>query len=150
MLGADIERIENDDQVTGKLCETFVAGELLRHASWSEQQPRLYHYQRDREDVDLVLENNRGEIVGVEVKAAATLRSSDWKWLKKLADARGDSFQRRASSSMQASRRFRWAGSGPSPTAACGRSRAASRRSQIPKPPGRNSETVVGDITQRL
>ena len=60
LLGAGIERIEDDDQVTGKLCETFVAGELLRHASWSEQQPRLYHYQRDREDVDLVLENNRG------------------------------------------------------------------------------------------
>ncbi len=92
LLGAGIERIEDDDQVTGKLCETFVAGELLRHASWSEQQPRLYHYQRDREDVDLVLENNRGQIVGVEVKAAATLRAGDWKWLAKLANARGDGF----------------------------------------------------------
>jgi predicted AAA+ superfamily ATPase len=92
LLGASIERIKNDDQVTGKLCETFVAGELLRHASWSQEQPRLFHYQRDREDVDLVLENNRGQVVGVEVKAAATLRRSDWKWLAKLADARGDSF----------------------------------------------------------
>jgi predicted AAA+ superfamily ATPase len=93
LLGADTTRIEGDDQVTGKLCETFVAGELLRHASWSEQQPRLFHYQRDREDVDLVLENNRGEVAAVEVKAAATLRSSDWKWLKKLANARGESFR---------------------------------------------------------
>jgi predicted AAA+ superfamily ATPase len=93
LLGADTERIETDDQVTGKLCETFVVGELLRHASWSEQQPRLYHYQRDREDVDVVLENNRGEVVGVEVKAAATLRASDWKWLKKLAESRGDLFK---------------------------------------------------------
>ena len=92
LLGAGIERIEDDDQVTGKLCETFVAGELLRHASWSDQQPRLYHYQRDREDVDLVLENNRGQIVGVEVKASATLRANDWKWLAKLAEARGDAF----------------------------------------------------------
>jgi predicted AAA+ superfamily ATPase len=93
LLGADTERIANDDQVTGKLCETFVAGELLRHASWSEQRPRLYHYQRDREDVDLVLENNRGDVVGVEVKAAATLRATDWKWLKKLAEARGEAFK---------------------------------------------------------
>lgn len=93
LLGADMERIENDDQVTGKLCETFVVGELLRHASWSEQQPRLYHYQRDREDVDVVLENNRGDVVGVEVKAAATLRAADWKWLKKLAESRGDTFK---------------------------------------------------------
>jgi uncharacterized protein len=29
----------------------------------------------------------------VEVKAAATLRSGDWKWLEKLADARGESFR---------------------------------------------------------
>jgi predicted AAA+ superfamily ATPase len=93
LLGADVTRIESDDQVTGKLCETFVAGELLRHSAWSEQQPRLFHYQRDHEDVDLVLENNRGEVAAVEVKAAATLRSSDWKWLKKLADARADSFR---------------------------------------------------------
>jgi predicted AAA+ superfamily ATPase len=93
LLGANQEGIENDDQITGKLCETFVVGELLRHVSWSEQQPRLHHYQRDREDVDVVLENNRGEVVGVEVKAAATLRATDWKWLRKLADARGETFK---------------------------------------------------------
>ena len=39
-----------------------------------------------------MFENNRGQIVGVEVKAAATLRSGDWKWLAKLADARGNAF----------------------------------------------------------
>jgi predicted AAA+ superfamily ATPase len=93
LLGADTNRVEGDDQVTGKLCETFVAGELLRHASWSEQQPRIFHYQRDREDVDLVLENNRGEIAAIEVKASATLRSGDWRWLKKLADSREERFR---------------------------------------------------------
>lgn len=93
LLGANTTRVDDDDQVTGKLCETFVAGELLRHASWSEQQPRLFHYQREREDVDFVLENNRGDVAAVEVKAAATLRAGDWRWLKKLADARGESFR---------------------------------------------------------
>ena len=93
LLGADADRIATDDQVTGKLCETFVVGELMRYASWSKQQPRIFHYQRDREDVDVILENNRGEVVGVEVKAAASLRQSDWKWLRKLADARGESFR---------------------------------------------------------
>jgi hypothetical protein len=37
-----------------------------------------------------VLENDRGEIAAVEVKAAATLRARDRRWLKKLADAQGD------------------------------------------------------------
>ena len=106
LLGADAQRIGHDDQVTGKLCETFVVGELLRHASWSEQQPRVYHYHRDREDVDVVLENNRGEVVGVEVKAAATLRATDWKWLKKLADSPREQLQGRRRRSTPASRPF--------------------------------------------
>jgi predicted AAA+ superfamily ATPase len=93
LLGADARRIGEDDQVTGKICETFVASELVKHASWSEQQPRLFHYQRDREDVDLILENNRGEIVGVEVKAKATLAARDWRWLKRLSEARESRFK---------------------------------------------------------
>jgi predicted AAA+ superfamily ATPase len=46
-----------------------------------------------REDVDVVMENNRGEVVGVEVKAATTLRATAWKWLKKLADNRAEDFK---------------------------------------------------------
>ena len=124
LLGADVERIEDDDQITGKLCETFVAGELLRHASWSEQQPRLYHYQRDREDVDLVLENNRGRD---RRRRGQGRRDASRRRLEVAHEARGRS-----------RRRFRPAivvyageqtiplgrnGSGPSRTAACGRSR---------------------------
>ena len=37
LLGADERRVEDDDQVTGKVCETFVAGELLKHASWADR-----------------------------------------------------------------------------------------------------------------
>ena len=90
-----------------------------------------------------ILENNRGEVVGVEVKAAATLRASDWKWLKKLADDARRELQGRASSSTQASRPSRSARAcGPCRTAGSGREQSRSRPSQIPKPPGRNSETV--------
>jgi hypothetical protein len=55
--------VEDDDQVTGKVCETFVAAELLKRASW--------------EDVDLVLESRRGDIAAVEVKARATITRKD-------------------------------------------------------------------------
>jgi predicted AAA+ superfamily ATPase len=93
LLGADVERIEQDDQVTGKLCETLVAVELLKHASWAQRETRLYHYQRDREDVDLVLEDRAGNVAAVEVKASATLTAKDWKWLTALRDARGKRFK---------------------------------------------------------
>jgi uncharacterized protein len=93
LLGADERRVEGDDQVTGKICETFVAAEIMKHASWAEDQIRVYHYQRDREDVDLVLENRRGEIAGVEVKARASVNQKDSRWLRKLRDVRGSQFK---------------------------------------------------------
>ncbi len=93
LLGADIERIGRDDQVTGKACETLVAVELLKHTTWAEQSVRAYHYQRERQDIDFVLETRAGDLAVVEVKAKASLRSSDWKWLAALRDARGDRFK---------------------------------------------------------
>ncbi len=93
LLGADLERIERDDQVTGKACETLVATELLKHATWSRQSIRAYHYQRERQDVDFILENRAGDLTAIEVKAAASLRSADWRWLATLRDAWGAKFK---------------------------------------------------------
>jgi len=93
LLGADTERIGRDDQVTGKACETLVAVELLKHATWAEQSVRTYHYQRERQDIDFVLETRAGDLAAVEVKAKASLHASDWKWLAALRDARGDRFK---------------------------------------------------------
>lgn len=93
LLGADESRIRSDDQVKGKACETFVASELLKHASWAEEDVRLFHYQRQNEDIDFIIENRAGDIAGLEVKAAATLRHTDWRWLEQLRDARGASFK---------------------------------------------------------
>jgi predicted AAA+ superfamily ATPase len=93
LLGADVQRIERDDQVTGKACETLVAAELLKHASWAQHSIRAYHYQREREDIDFILESRAGDLAAIEVKAKATLHSADWKWLAALRDARGDRFK---------------------------------------------------------
>ena len=62
--------------------------ELLKHASWAEQTVRLFHYQREREDIDFIIENNAGEIAAVEVKAAATIDRRDRRWLERLREAR--------------------------------------------------------------
>ena len=52
-----------------------------------------YHF-RDQQmrEVDIVLERDDGIIVGIEVKASATVRSSDFGGLRTLADACGDRF----------------------------------------------------------
>ena len=81
LLRANEERLANDDQVTGKALENFVAMEVLRHAEWSEQTPQLFHYRQGRDEVDLVPEDRAGNIAAIEVKASASVRNSDWRTL---------------------------------------------------------------------
>jgi predicted AAA+ superfamily ATPase len=92
LLGADEKRVAIDDQVTGKILENFVAMEVVKYLGWSTSRVRLYHYQRDREDVDLILERADGKIAAIEVKARATIGSQDYKWLVKLRERRGSQF----------------------------------------------------------
>ena len=47
---------------------------------------------KDKNEVDIVLENRRGEVVGIEVKSSATVSSSDFSGMRKLAAACGDKF----------------------------------------------------------
>jgi predicted AAA+ superfamily ATPase len=93
LLGADERRIADDDRVTGVALETFVATEIFKHASWSETDPRVYHF-RDRRgaEVDLVLEDRSGHVTAVEIKATVSLGRSDISGLVKLRDAAGDRF----------------------------------------------------------
>ena len=54
----------------GPILETFVLSELRKIASWSEQRCSFSHFRdKDKNEVDIVLENRRGEIVGIEVTA---------------------------------------------------------------------------------
>ena len=95
LVGADEERIRRDDQVTGRILENFVAMEIMRLADASAAQPRQYHYRQEsgRDEVDVVLENDTGELVAFEVKASATVVPSDYRALEKLRQARGSDFR---------------------------------------------------------
>jgi predicted AAA+ superfamily ATPase len=94
LLRADEERIASDDQVTGKVFENFVAMEIVRHLAWAGRSARAFHYRDpDRErggEIDLVLEDRSGALVGIEVKASATTRESDFSALSRLRRERGD------------------------------------------------------------
>jgi len=92
LLGADTVRTVKDQQVVGKVFESFVVSEILKHLSWSETQARAYHYQRPNKDVDIILERTDGAIVGIEIKASATIRSGASRWLHELREERNDSF----------------------------------------------------------
>ncbi|MGH8998709.1 MAG: ATP-binding protein [Acidimicrobiia bacterium] len=71
-------RLRSDGELAGRLLETFVTNELRAQAEWSVSKPGLFHFRdRDGAEVDLVLESPDGRVVGVEVKASATVRSAD-------------------------------------------------------------------------
>ncbi len=93
LLGADERRIREDDQVTGKALENFVAIELLKHLEWAETPVRPHHYQRQGSDVDLVLEASDGSLVAIEVKAAATVTERDTRRIRELREKRGEHFR---------------------------------------------------------
>jgi predicted AAA+ superfamily ATPase len=74
----------------GPLLETFVFSEVLKKTSWFGERCSLYHYRdKDQDEVDLVIETGSGALVGIEVKASATVHAGDFKGLRKLADACG-------------------------------------------------------------
>ena len=75
----------------GPLLESFVLSELARQLTWSSQPADLYHYRdHSKFEVDAVLETRHGQAVGIEVKAASTVGSDDFRGLRRLADRLGD------------------------------------------------------------
>lgn len=87
------DRLRADRTPFGPLLETFVFAELLKLASWSTGSFVFSHFRdKDQHEVDIVIEDRRGRVVGVEVKAAATVTGSDFGGLRKLAEACGERF----------------------------------------------------------
>jgi len=94
LMNLDSEEVQHDRSRFGSVLETFVFGELLKHASTADGDYRLMYYRdADKIEVDMVIENAAGQLVGVEVKAAATIKKSDLSGLKKLANLAGESFR---------------------------------------------------------
>jgi predicted AAA+ superfamily ATPase len=95
LLGADSRRLAGDRTLAGHLLENFAFLELTKQSSWSRAQPALFHFRTQTgQEVDLVLEDSAGRIVGVEVKAAASVNASDFNGLRALAGETGMRFVR--------------------------------------------------------
>ena len=94
LLDLTAQEVENDRTRFGNVLETFVFAELLKHTTTAEGDYRLMYYRdADKVEVDVVIENAAGQLVGVEVKATATVKESALRGLKKLSGLAGDSFK---------------------------------------------------------
>ena len=91
MLDADAAALAADRALLGQVLETFVLQELRRQAG--NLPLEFFHYRdRDRFEVDIVIERGAREIAGIEVKAAATVTPSDFRGLRKLRNVAGERF----------------------------------------------------------
>lgn len=76
------------------MLETFVYSELLKRAnSYSKRYRLFYDYDVTGTEVDIVIENAADDVVGVEVKSSATVRSKDLEGLRKFTAIAGDRFK---------------------------------------------------------
>ena len=94
VLGLGRDAILYGPDMLGRLLDTFVAAQLRSELAVSRLGPRLYHLRDEhgRREVDLVVETASGKLIGIEVKASATVTTSDARHLAWLRDESGDAF----------------------------------------------------------
>jgi predicted AAA+ superfamily ATPase len=93
MRSYSIARLRKDRGLLGPLLESFVFSELLKETAWAKERVSLFHYRdKDQLEVDFILENAAGQIVGIEVKAAASVTRRDFAGLGRVASSAGTDF----------------------------------------------------------
>jgi predicted AAA+ superfamily ATPase len=90
LLGLTVERLKVDGTLAGGVLENFALMELRKQSAWSETQPEFYFWRTaSGQEVDIVLEDSSGRLVGIEIKAGSTLGGSDVRGLQAMANAAG-------------------------------------------------------------
>ena len=99
-LACHLLGLRNEEQILssqhyGGLLESLVHTEICKHAAWSREEVGIYHFRDKRKrEVDLVLERSNSKIIGIEVKASASVNPGDFKGLAALAEFSGKAFER--------------------------------------------------------
>jgi hypothetical protein len=69
-------------------------GEIRKQISWASTGTSLHHYRTSAgSEVDIVLEDRKGALCGIEVKASASVGASDFTALKTLKEQFPDRFR---------------------------------------------------------
>ncbi|MGF1660922.1 MAG: ATP-binding protein [Kineosporiaceae bacterium] len=91
LTGADSASPER----VGSLLEAFVISELRRLIDAQGLLVDVFHFRSHAQhEVDIVLQDRRGRVVGIEVKSRTSIRSEDFRGLRALAEVAGDRFAR--------------------------------------------------------
>ena len=82
ILGLREDKVRHDADRAGKLVETFAWNELAVLVDLTDGECSAYHYRdREKREIDFIVERDDGTILGIEVKAATTAQKDDFKHL---------------------------------------------------------------------
>lgn len=85
MLNWCYEKVQLDGDKNGKLLETYIFTQLVAHIEALElhgEKYNLYHYRdREKREIDFIIENADGNILGVKVKAGSAVSRDSFKHL---------------------------------------------------------------------
>lgn len=95
LRGEGLESLLENRTVAGAFLENFVAMELIKQISWSGLFLKPCHFStHGAAEVDLVLEDRKKQLFGIEIKSTASVSQQDFKGLKRLAELAGKKFKR--------------------------------------------------------
>ncbi len=95
LLRADRDRLANDPAMLGLVLEGYVGMELVKNAGLAAAGTAVMHYRTSKGvEVDFLAESADGRVAGIEVKAAASVGSEDFRRFERLEQVLGERFAR--------------------------------------------------------
>ncbi len=91
-------RTMTDAMTRGGMMETHVVQQIKAHLGWAEIDVNLTHWRENKNgrtsEVDLILEDNQGRLVAIEIKASGAISSSHFKGIRSFKNYYGERFHR--------------------------------------------------------
>jgi predicted AAA+ superfamily ATPase len=95
LRGEGLDSLTENRTTTGAFLENFIVMEIIKQLSWSGLYLKPYHFSvHSGAEVDLILEDRKKHLYGIEIKSTASVSQSDFNGLKRLAEVAGKKFQR--------------------------------------------------------
>jgi predicted AAA+ superfamily ATPase len=95
LAGVTHQSLDRDPVFFGHLFENFVVNELRKQTGWLGSRVSMHHYRTTTgREVDILLEDAAGRLVGLEVKASATVVRKDFSGFDALSEDTGRQFVR--------------------------------------------------------
>ncbi len=93
LLDTNLEKALTNSTHMGKIVENFVVSELKKQITWNKTIVELYHCRTTAgQEVDIILEDRSGNVIGIEVKLSEKVIPEDFKGLIYLQEKMKEKF----------------------------------------------------------